>query len=55
MFMEAFFNSKARLVFSSLKKEVPVYVASFLNLPLLVWSPAETRQVSWELYPGKLG
>jgi hypothetical protein len=55
MFMVGFFSLKDRQASSSLKKEVPVYVASFLNLPLLVWSPAETRQVSWELYPGKLG
>jgi len=54
MSMEAFSNLKARLASSFPKGEGPVYDASSPNLLLRAWSPAETRQVSWELYPGKL-
>jgi len=52
--MEAFSSLKARPASSFPKGEDPVYGASSQNLLLQVWSPAETRQVSWELYPGKL-
>jgi hypothetical protein len=51
--MEVSFNLKARQVSFSQKREGPVYVVSFLNLPRRVWFPAETKQVSWELYLGK--
>jgi hypothetical protein len=54
IFMEGFSNLKGRSVSSSQKKEGPVYVVFSQNLPHRVSFPAETKQVSWELYPGKL-
>jgi len=46
------FEGQASVFFP--KGEDPVYGASSQNLLLRAWSPAEMRQVSWELYPGKL-
>src|SRR4030042_1634300 len=54
-FTEAFLNLKGRQASSSQKKGVLVCVASFLNPLHPGLSPAETKQASWELCPGKLG
>jgi len=54
MFMEVSSNLKARPVSFFQRRGVRVCVVSFLNLPHRVWFPAETKQVSWELCPGKL-
>ena len=53
MSMEGFSNLKDRRVSFRPKKEDPARVASFLSLLRQALSPAETRQASWELYPGK--
>jgi hypothetical protein len=53
MSMVGFFNLKDRPVSFSQKRGDLVCVVSSLNLLHLVSFPAETKQVSWELYPGK--
>jgi hypothetical protein len=53
MFMEVSSNLKDRPVSFFQKRGGRACVVFFLNLPRQGWSPAETKQASWELYPGK--
>jgi hypothetical protein len=50
--MEGFSDLMGRRAFSFPKREVLAFVVSFLNLLLQAQSQVETKQVSWELYPG---
>jgi hypothetical protein len=52
MSMEEFSDLKDRQAYSLPKREALACAASFPNPLLQAQSQAETKQVSWELYPG---